>query len=54
MHPELEMTAEKVVEDGLANLLSRRILREGLDGVRVEDGQDGLLEYYARSISHLF
>jgi glycerol-3-phosphate O-acyltransferase len=46
--------AAKVVEDGLANLLSRRILREGPDGVRPENDQRALLSYYARSIAHLF
>ena len=46
--------ATAVVEDGLANLLTRHILREGPDGIRPEPDQRVLLSYYARSIAHLF
>ena len=52
--PGTGLKAEAVVDEGLANLLSRRIVREGPDGVRAEPEQVNLLDYYANSIAHLF
>ena len=52
--PEAGLGAEALVDQGLANLLSRRIVREGPDGIRVEPGSVELLNYYANSIAHLF
>ena len=46
--------ADDVVEEALANMLSRRMLREGPDGVRTLPEGQVLVEYYARSIEHLF
>ena len=51
---EAMQDANAVVEDALANMLSRRMLREGPDGVRPLSEGQVLVEYYARSIEHLF
>lgn len=52
--PDTGLGAAALVDQGLANLLSRRIVREGPDGIRVEPGSVELLNYYANSIAHLF
>ncbi|MCG6902158.1 MAG: 1-acyl-sn-glycerol-3-phosphate acyltransferase [Rhodobacter sp.] len=52
-HPAMNDPA-KVVDDGLASLLARRIVREGPDGVHAEPDSAELLTYYANSVTHLF
>jgi glycerol-3-phosphate O-acyltransferase len=46
-------TAEVVVTDGLASLMTRRMVREGPDGLRIEPEQQLLVSYYANSVAHL-
>ena len=50
-HPAMD-DAEQVVRDGLAQLLTRRIVSEGPDGVRPLPENAALLDYYARSVAH--
>ena len=52
--PAAGRDAGLVVEDGLASLMTRRIVQEGPDGIRVSADQVVLLEYYANSIGHIF
>jgi len=52
-HPAMDDPA-LVVRDGLASLMSRRIVSEGPDGIRVNADSKDLLEYYANSVAHLF
>lgn len=52
-HPAMD-DPEAVVRDGLASLLTRRIVREGPDGIRTNDESAVLLTYYANSVAHLF
>ncbi|MCP3971858.1 MAG: glycerol-3-phosphate acyltransferase [Rhodobacteraceae bacterium] len=52
-HPAMD-DPEEVVHDGLASLLTRRIVSEGPDGVRVNGDSHELLDYYANSVAHLF
>ncbi len=53
VHPTPGLTVEAVVEDGLANLTTRRILTEGAEGFVPNPENRVLLEYYARSVAHL-
>jgi len=52
--PTVGGDAAQIVSDALAILTSRRIVREGPDGIRVNPGSHALLDYYARSVAHLF
>ncbi len=52
-HPAMEDAAQ-VVRDGMATLLTRRMVAEGPDGVRMASEGRDLVAYYARSVAHLF
>ncbi|MDJ0630522.1 MAG: 1-acyl-sn-glycerol-3-phosphate acyltransferase [Rhodobacter sp.] len=52
-HPAMT-DAKKVVADGLSSLLTRHIVREGPDGIRIVPEEARLLGYYARSVAHRF
>ncbi len=47
-HPD----AEGMIDEALAHLLSRRILVEGPDGIRIDPGHVDLVDYYANSVAH--
>jgi len=52
-HPAMT-DPEAVVQEGLASLIARGIVREGPDGIHPESEKQALLAYYARSVEHLF
>ncbi len=47
------MPAQEVVEQGVAGLLTRRILQEGPEGIDADPAQRDLIDYYANSVAHL-
>ena len=52
-HPSMP-TAADVVDQGLASLISRRIVTETPAGFLINKDSELLLNYYARSVAHLF
>ena len=54
LEDEQMQDAGAIVEETLANILNRQILHKGPDGVRPLPEGLVLVEYYARSIEHLF
>ena len=52
-HPSMP-TAADVVDQGLASLISRRIVTETPTGILINKDSELLLNYYARSVAHLF